>query len=81
MKEQKWVAHPDFADGVTEAIVGAELVERHSIELAFVQVRHWPLTLLLTQRTSGIQCVPEAVTAHMHAHTYAENDVWLEITR
>ena len=42
-----WSAHPDFADGVTEAFVGAELVERHSVELALVQVGHRPLALLL----------------------------------
>ncbi|TNN72330.1 hypothetical protein EYF80_017482 [Liparis tanakae] len=29
--------HPNFADGVTEAFVGAQLVERHGVELAFVQ--------------------------------------------
>lgn len=56
--------YPDFADGVTQTIVGTELVERHGVELAFVQVGHRPLPLLLTQRTSGVQRISEAVTAH-----------------
>ncbi len=66
------LTHPDFADGVTEAFVGTELVERHSVELAFVQVGHRPLALLLAQRASGIQRVLEAVTVHTHVHI--END-------
>ena len=48
---------------MTEAFVGAELVERHSVELALVQVGHRPLALLLPQRASGVQCVLEAVAA------------------
>lgn len=57
-------AHPDFTDGVSEALVGAELVERHSVELAFVQVGHRPFALLLTQRARGVQRVLEAVAVH-----------------
>lgn len=56
-------AHPDFADGVTEAFVGAELVERDGVELAFVQVGHRALALLLSQRPGGIQRVLEGVAA------------------
>lgn len=41
-------AHSDFADGVTEAFVGTELVECHSVELALVEVRHRTLALLLS---------------------------------
>lgn len=59
-------ANPDFTDGVAEALVGAELVERHGVELAFVQVGHRPLALLLTQRASRVQRVLEAVTTRTH---------------
>lgn len=54
--------HPDFADGVTEAFVSTELVERHGVELAFVQVGHRTFALLLTQRAAGVQRVLEAVS-------------------
>lgn len=57
----RWT-HPDFADGVTEAFVRTELVERHGVELAFVQVGHRTLALLLAQRAAGIQRVLEAVS-------------------
>lgn len=56
-------AHSDFADGVTQSFVRAKLVQRHSIELALVEVRHWTLALLLSERSSGIQRVLEAVPA------------------
>lgn len=48
---------------MTEAFAGAQLVERHAVELAFVQVGHRPLALLLAQRAGGVQRVLEAVTA------------------
>lgn len=61
--------HPDFAYGVTEAFVGTELIERHSVELAFVQVGHRSLALLLPQRARGVQRVLEAVAVHTNTRT------------
>lgn len=61
--ERRWRTNPDFADGLTETFVGAQLVEGHSVELAFVQVGHGPLALLLAQGARGIQRVLEAVAA------------------
>lgn len=62
-KKVGWRTNPDFADGLTETFVGAQLVEGHGVELAFVQIGHRPLALLLTQGASGIQRVLEAVAA------------------
>lgn len=53
---------PDFADGVSEALVGTELVEGDGVELALVQVGHRALALLLTQGAGGVQRVLEAVS-------------------
>lgn len=49
---------------MTQALVGAELAERHGVKLAFVQVGHRALALLLTQRTRRVQSVLEGVAAH-----------------
>lgn len=54
---------------MTEAFVSTELVERHGVELAFVQVGHRTLALLLTQRAGGIQCVLEAVSKKTWSYT------------
>lgn len=60
---------------MTEALVGTELVERHGVELAFVQVGHRPLALLLAQRAGGVQRVLEAVTADTDAHAATRSAV------
>lgn len=64
MKGRLQAAYSDFADGVSQAFVGAELVQRHCVELALVEVRHWTFALLLSERPGGVQRVLEAVPAH-----------------
>lgn len=65
-------AYSDFADGVTQALVCAQLVQRHSVELALVEVRHRTLALLLSERSSGVQRVLETVPAHGGGETLGD---------
>lgn len=68
-----WRTNPDFADGLAEAFVGAELVEGDGVELALVQVGHGPLALLLTEGAGGVQRVLEAVAVEeTHAFRLGE---------
>lgn len=42
------LSHPDFGDGLLQAFV-VDLPEGDGVKLAFVQVRHGPVTRLLPQ--------------------------------
>lgn len=61
---EKWSPYPDFADGVSEALVVPRLAERYGIELSLVEVGHGALPLLLTERFGGFQGVLKRATVN-----------------
>lgn len=61
---KKCSAYPDFADGVSEALVVSGLTERYGIKLSLVEVGHGALPLLLPERFGGFQGVLKRAAAN-----------------
>lgn len=56
--------YPDFADGVSEALVVTGFTECDGIELSFVEVGHGALPLLLAERFGGFQGILKCATVN-----------------
>lgn len=55
-----FLSYPDFGDGLLHAFV-VNLPEGDRVKLAFVEVRHRPVTCLLTQRFGRLKSVLEVI--------------------
>lgn len=47
---------------MSQALIGSCFIQGYGIKLAFVQVCHGPITLLLTQGPRSFKCVLKSVT-------------------
>lgn len=65
-------SHPDFGDGLLQAFV-VDLPQGDGVELAFVQVRHGPVTRLLSQRLGRLEGVLEIIPANTEDSRLSEN--------
>lgn len=54
------LSYPDFGDGLLHAFA-VNLPEGDGVKLALVEVRHRPVTCLLTQRLGRLQSVLEII--------------------